>query len=448
MALNVNRNVQDAFYRYKMPRLQAKVEGKGNGIKTVLVNMVDVARALARPPTYVTKYFGCELGAQTQFDVKSERYIVNGCHDAGKLQDMLDGFIKKFVLCAKCENPETVIKVKKNMIGASCKACGHIFTMDMRHKLTTFIIKNPPEKEIEAQGESVTRKKDRKEKNGKKEGSDGEDVDLDQTANGEDDWGEDEVDWGEDTSEDAVRKRMEALSGGLGGLVIDNDLEKPEVERINIFHQFVKQKIQAGALTAAVQKEILTESERLEVKNKAPIVLCELLFDEKMMKDKQIAKYKNLFLRFTHDNQKAQKYLMGGIEKTVETREAALLARVPLILKEFFEQDILEEEVILEWAKKVSKKYVSKEMATKIHDKAAPFVTWLKEAEEESDESSEEDIELEFDERAKISKIKETSAEPDKAAESTAAAGTKEAKKTAEDDNNDDDDDDIDIDDI
>ena len=37
------------------------------------------------------------------------------------------------------------------MIGASCKACGHIFTMDMRHKLTTYIIKNPPEKEIVAQ---------------------------------------------------------------------------------------------------------------------------------------------------------------------------------------------------------------------------------------------------------------------------------------------------------
>ena len=40
---------------------------------------------------------------------------MNGCHDAGKLQDMLDGFIRKFVLCAKCENPETVIKVNLSM---------------------------------------------------------------------------------------------------------------------------------------------------------------------------------------------------------------------------------------------------------------------------------------------------------------------------------------------
>lgn len=58
-------------------------------------------------PIDPTKYFGCELGAQTQFDVKNDRYIVNGSHEANKLQDMLDGFIKKFVLCPECENPET-----------------------------------------------------------------------------------------------------------------------------------------------------------------------------------------------------------------------------------------------------------------------------------------------------------------------------------------------------
>lgn len=57
--------------------------------------MTDVAKALGRPPTYPTKYFGCELGAQTQFDFKNERFIVNGSHDAFKLQDLLDGFIRK-----------------------------------------------------------------------------------------------------------------------------------------------------------------------------------------------------------------------------------------------------------------------------------------------------------------------------------------------------------------
>lgn len=50
-SVNVNRSVSDAFYRYKMPRLRAKVEGKGNGIKTVIVNMIDVAKAIGRPAT-------------------------------------------------------------------------------------------------------------------------------------------------------------------------------------------------------------------------------------------------------------------------------------------------------------------------------------------------------------------------------------------------------------
>lgn len=437
MALNVNRNVQDAFYRYKMPRLVAKVEGKGNGIKTVVVNMVEIASALARPPTYVTKYFGCELGAQTQFDIKAERYIVNGCHDAVKMQDMLDGFIKKFVLCEQCNNPETVLKVKKNMIGASCKACGHIFTLDMRHKLTTFIVKNPPEKDIDDQGVSLTKKKDRKKKDEKEEdknGKNGSDGD-----NQDDDWGEDE-DWAEDTGEEAVRARMEALSGGLGGLVIDNDMEKSEVDRINIFHKYVVIKKNAGPINPAAAKEILAEATRLEIQNKAPIVLCELLFDDKIMKEKQIKKYRNLLLRFTNDNQKAQKYLIGGLEKTIETYQAILLPRVPHIFKEFFEEDMLDEEVLLEWAKKVSKKYVSKDVAQKIHDKAAPFIQWLKEAEEESEDESEDDIDVDFDSRAHISKIKETSAEPGK------KDSTPEDKK--EEEKEDEDDDDVDIDNI
>ena len=41
-----------------MPRLQAKIEGRGNGVKTVVINMKDVADALHRGPGEVTKFFG------------------------------------------------------------------------------------------------------------------------------------------------------------------------------------------------------------------------------------------------------------------------------------------------------------------------------------------------------------------------------------------------------
>ena len=55
--------------------------------------------------TDTCKYFGCELGAQTQ--MAGGRYIVNGAHEGTKLQELLDGFIRRFVLCSECDNPET-----------------------------------------------------------------------------------------------------------------------------------------------------------------------------------------------------------------------------------------------------------------------------------------------------------------------------------------------------
>jgi translation initiation factor 5 len=447
MALNVNRNVQDAFYRYKMPRLVAKVEGKGNGVKTVIPNMPDIARALGRPPTYCTKYFGCELGAQTQFDFKNERYIVNGSHEAAKLQDLLDGFIKKFVLCAQCENPETVFKVngKRGVISSSCKACGHVFQIDMRHKLTTFILKNPPNQQLNSHGTSLTKKKEKK----SKRKDDGEDEDDETNGNSpgggdkmgkddDDDWGDDDDDWCEDVSEEAVKQRQKELTSGIQGLTMDDDLEKTETERINIFHNFVKAKIADGSLEGGA-KEVLAEAERLEVTNKAPIVLCELLFTEAMVQ--QIKKHKKLFLRFTHENQKAQKYLLGGVEKTIEAFKEALLSKVPVIMKTFYDEDIIDEEVILEWGKKASKKYVSKELSEEIHKKAEPFLTWLKEAEEESsDEDDEENVELTFDERAKISSIKEQKDEEPPKEEKKTPANNAKAEE--------DDEDDLDIDDI
>uniref|UniRef100_A0A8D3DA76 Eukaryotic translation initiation factor 5 n=1 Tax=Scophthalmus maximus TaxID=52904 RepID=A0A8D3DA76_SCOMX len=359
--------------------------------RSVLLNVTvlmtsDVSSALPLPAD-PTKFFGCELGAQTQFDSKNDRYIVNGSHEANKLQDMLDGFIRKFVLCTECDNPETDLNVnpKKQTIGTSCKACGNRGMLDTRHKLCTFILKNPPGEKCK---EKKNRKKDKENGSGSGEAGNDENIDAPQAVDGDDD----DEDWAEETTEEAQRRRMEEISDHAKNLTLSEDLEKPLEERVNLFYNFVKYKKENATIDAA-DKEILAEAERLDVKAMGPLILSELLFNENIRD--QIKKYKRHFLRFCHNNKKAQKYLLGGFECVVKLHKVQLLSRVPIILKDLYDADMLDEDVIFAWAEKVSKKYVSKELAKEIHAKAAPFVKWLKEAEEESEGSEEEEEEEE-----------------------------------------------------
>ncbi|XP_015928348.1 eukaryotic translation initiation factor 5 [Parasteatoda tepidariorum] len=394
--INVNRSLSDQFYRYKMPKLLAKVEGKGNGIKTVVVNMVEVAKALNRPPTYPTKYFGCELGAQTQFDLKNERYIVNGSHEAAKLQDLLDGFIKKFVLCPSCDNPETVLNVlpKKGVINTKCIACGYSGQLDSTHKLTTFILKNPPGQDPtkttgstkKGKRKSKDEKTPKKQQNGDDSGSHSPNHDSDM-ENGSPEKDDDD-DWCDGTDAESVARRMESLTTGAKTLMLNDDLEKSPQERLDLFYEFVKKHKETGTIEN-LQKELVGEAERLDIKDKAVLVLCELLLGEHIIQE--VKTHRLLFLRFTHGSQKAQKYLMGGLEQVINLHKDNLIVKVPHILKAFYDTDILEEEVLIDWSQKVSKKYVNKDVAQEIHDKAKPFIKWLQEAEEEESGDSDED---------------------------------------------------------
>lgn len=417
-SVNVNRNVSDAFYRYKMPRIQAKVEGKGNGIKTVVVNMVDVAKAIGRPATYPTKYFGCELGAQTQFDFKNERFIVNGSHDSTKLQDLLDGFIRKYVLCPACDNPETelMVSAKKGTIAQRCKACGHHGLLESNHKLNTYILKNPPSLNPAVQGSSLTEGKRGKRSKARANGETGGTTNRDRSDSPENETSttdivveaperiadeHDDDKWAVDVSEEAVRARLQDLTDGAKGMTISDDLDKTEKERMDIFYKLVKCRRDAGQLDN--HKELLMKAESLEIKTKAPLVLAELLFDQSIAS--QAKKYRVLLLRFTHDDTKAQRYLIKGIEQVIALHKDVLMPKVPGILKLFYDADILEEKALLEWSNKISKKHTL-DLSQEIHEKAAPFLTWLKEAEEEESESDEEeddDLEIEYDDRAKQS---------------------------------------------
>jgi translation initiation factor 5 len=382
MALNVNRSVIDPFYRYKMPRLQAKVEGKGNGIKTVIANMTDIAKALGRPPTYPTKFFGCELGAQTNVDNKNERYIVNGEHDANKLQDLLDGFIKKFVLCPACDNPETVLTIKRQVINSKCKACGHSYIIDPKHKLSTFIIKNPPPS---SENGGETEKKE----NGGSPVEDRNGFEFKENLNNSDEL---DNDWAEP---DDVQ---ETLNPVIARLVLDKDLEKSVDERLDMLHQFFVKAKKDNSIQD--HKKLLNEAERLELKTKASLLLADVLFDADVLN--QIKTYHVLLYRFMKDDAKAQRHFLGGIEQLIEKHKDKLLPLAPNIIKSLYDHDLVEEDVILAWGAKPSSKYVSKNFAKEVITKCHAVLKWLEEAEEETEESDDDDdVEVAFDERSR-----------------------------------------------
>eukprot|EP00917_Polyrhabdina_sp_WS-2016_P014094 GHVP01030802.1.p1 GENE.GHVP01030802.1~~GHVP01030802.1.p1 ORF type:complete len:296 (-),score=40.92 GHVP01030802.1:70-957(-) len=141
--INIKRT-EDAHYRYKMPELQTKTEGRGNGIKTVLVNIEEVSKALNRPVSYPIRYFGTELGTLSVCDTNKQKYYINGQHTSSELLNILYCFIDKYVICKSCDNPETEINndKKTDKLYLICSACGCQTLIDNNHKLSIYILKN------------------------------------------------------------------------------------------------------------------------------------------------------------------------------------------------------------------------------------------------------------------------------------------------------------------
>ena len=442
-------NAGDAFYRYKMPKLEAKIEGRGNGIKTNIVNLVDISKCLGRPATYTTKYFGCELGAQTKFEEDSGLAIVNGAHDGRKLQDMLDGFITKFVLCGKCNNPETVLEItKQQTILKNCKACGAVSNVDMRHKLTTFILKNPPpkknkkdkykdkekeelarkaerkarkaqkrleEEEGMTEEEKKKRKEERKkEKEAKKEAkkakkrskaSAAEDDDEDDIEDDEDEDDED-VEWQTDTSKEAAdRRAKEQLTAAAAAMVIeeranaengnatpaadDDDEEEEDDDEDEIANKLrVYAASHSPAEVAAVMKTIPSDD---GVKTQVRILFNALFDTDSPLLSQLKAKLAVLQRTVAPTGGPGQLSFLCATEQYLADRDHAQLKYTAHILKFLYDEDVVEEESMIKWAdaEDCAKRFgvtVDSGKSAAVRKAAAQIIEWLKNAESDDED--------------------------------------------------------------
>jgi len=277
--VNMNGS-SDPFYRYTMPKIVVKVEGTTKMIKSVLVNLKDVAGAIGRPEDYLVTYLGQKLSANSKID-KDDKAYVTGAMETQKIQAIIFDFIKETVSCGNCNNPETSVhiegKKKQAILYLTCKGCGRRTDLDSSERFVKYMIQHPPsdadfghaktaagsvgaaladataadeerkkkKKEKKAankkdgddspDGDDDGEKKKKKKKKDKKEGSGDEDDDgekkkkkkdkkeKEKKKDSDDDWDDD---WGEvDTSESAVAARAAALGG------VDQDALAAKMEK-------------------------------------------------------------------------------------------------------------------------------------------------------------------------------------------------------------------------
>lgn len=407
MSINICRDNHDPFYRYKMPPIQAKVEGRGNGIKTAVMNASDVARALNRPTPYIIKYFGFELGAQTSISMDKDRYLVNGVHEPSKLQDVLDGFINKFVLCGSCKNPETEIIITKDQdLVRDCKACGKRTPMDLRHKLSSFILKNSPDSfDADSQGGKKKKKAATASANVRGGGVSISDIAQGKTSS-ETDSQTGDAGAHDDDDDDELARQIHAAASNLEAIEVKDDEWAVDMSEEAIRRR--AKELQVGAISEELSKldeygewitgqdelpsdiELFKKAAELDILQdpKIAAVLAQALFDEDIVNEitEHTAFFNKVFV-----SSDFEKNFLGGIERFLGLEHKDLIPILPKILVQLYNNDIVSEEEIMKFGTKSSKKFVPRDVSKKVRRAAKPFITWLENAESEDEESDDEE---------------------------------------------------------
>ncbi|KAF8982113.1 hypothetical protein BGZ46_001793 [Entomortierella lignicola] len=153
--VNIPSTNPDPYYRYKMPALEIRINPArirtNNPQKepievpasTQIQNLIAIAKALNRPLEYLSKFFELELEMKGEMEDRQRWFkLCGGELTEQELMIVLDKFIRRFVLCFICNNPETALTIFNTHIMKECGACGQSTRVDRFSKLTRYILRN------------------------------------------------------------------------------------------------------------------------------------------------------------------------------------------------------------------------------------------------------------------------------------------------------------------
>jgi len=100
-----------------------QVKGHHEGVRTVISNFLQVATCLRRSPTHLLKFLGKELGIQGE--IRGERLILSRKLSSKNVNEKIAKYAKTYVICAKCEKPDTELDEEGGKLFVRCLACGN-----------------------------------------------------------------------------------------------------------------------------------------------------------------------------------------------------------------------------------------------------------------------------------------------------------------------------------
>jgi len=379
----------DPTSRYKTRQLQVQVVGKSKMIKTVLVNILEVAKDMQVPPPWIGTYCAYEIGAQAKFDAKKaerQQAFISGEHDTKDLSKIVVQFIEEVVLCPRCGLPELLIHVEAGKVLGKCRACGGDEELRISNeKFKRFVINHPPSQHQTQKGgafagntqQTTKDNKDGKNKEKEKESKEKEKKEMKTKPKSEKqslDEGDDEDDvvWYSDTSDEAARQRREAM------------LPKSMDSVIPVDKSSAAKKLSSNDLENLISgpdDEVVEKLKKLKMSHAVgDLEFSKLLFNASFTANMtaDLKKLQSILSKFIVD-EPSQIAFLTSFENFSEKVDTSLLPKSLHIIKSFYDEDILEEDSIFTWFDSTSPNSL-------IRKHVEPLVKWLKEAEEESEE--------------------------------------------------------------
>jgi len=121
MKINIPSSIIDPTYRYTRDKIEVQIQNSNGGM-TKLLNVDIISKQLNIESDELLSHL--QKSAKTTV-IKKNGHFLRKIESVENIEIMIEDYIKKYVICPRCSNPEFTIEVNKKLTSRTCKACGY-----------------------------------------------------------------------------------------------------------------------------------------------------------------------------------------------------------------------------------------------------------------------------------------------------------------------------------